>query len=40
MLAIGAPATKAAEDELLRPIPQEKRAAFLELLMLIATDAG
>jgi len=40
MLAIGAPATKAAEDELLRPIPQKERAAFLELLMLIATDAG
>ena len=40
MLAVGAPATKTAEDELLRPIPQRQRAAFLELLILIATDAG
>ena len=36
MLGVGAPATKAAEDELLRPIPQKERAGFLGFLMLIA----
>ena len=40
MLAVGAPATKTAEDKLLRPIPQREHAAFLERLMLIAMDAG
>ena len=36
MLGVGAPATKAAEDELMRPIPQNERAGFLGFLMLIA----
>jgi DNA-binding MarR family transcriptional regulator len=40
LLGIGAPATHAAEEELLLPIPQAQRSAFLKALALIASSAS
>ena len=39
MLAIGASASRSAEDALLLPVPEKQRPAFLEALMRIATGS-
>lgn len=39
-LGIAAPAARAAEDELLLPLPRAQRSAFLKALLLIALGTG
>ena len=40
MLATGISATRAAEEELLLPVPETQRSVLLDLLMLVAIDAA
>jgi hypothetical protein len=40
MLEAGISATRAAEDELLLPVPEKQRSVLVNLLMLVAIDAA
>ena len=40
MLETGMSATRAAEDELLLPVPENQRSLLVDLLTLVAIDAG